>query len=638
MSSGSSESSEPQSPGQPPTTEKAGAGGIVFRPFAALRDSMRGGYTRRDLRADILSGLIVGIVALPLSMALAIATGVPPQNGLYTAIIAGFAVALLGGSRTQVTGPTAAFVVILVPIAQQYGLGGLAVASMIAGMMLMLMGLTGLGKLVQFVPYPVTTGFTAGIAVVIATIQLKDFFGLVVAKMPNDYLERAHALLDAAPSARWQDAAAGAATLALLILWPRISRRVPAPLVALGVVSVAAFILSHSGIGFSVDTIGSRFTYTLADGSIGHGIPAVLPQFAFPWNLPGPGGAPLELNFTIIRSLVVAAFAIAMLGAIESLLSAVVADGMTGTRHDPDAELFAQGCGNVLGPFFGGFAATGAIARTATNVRSGGRSPIASMVHAGVVLLSMVVLAPMLGHVPMAALAGLLLVVAWRMSDARHFVHIARCAPRSDVFVLLTCFTLTIVFDMVVSVTFGVVAASLLFMRRMAEVSGARLVGDQHHGQGAPLPNSVQMYEVAGPLFFGAAQKAMRALDTTQAAAGRVRVVVLDMRGVPSIDATGAVALESALSRLDRIGVMAVLAGVQPHVRPVLLSHGLIDRPGKLAIIDDFHRAVNVARLVVDAEADHTTLPVAVGERTRMLGDEHRVALPPPPPGEERSL
>jgi SulP family sulfate permease len=567
-----------------------GASQPPLRPAAALRQALRHGYSAQDLRSDALAGIVVGIVALPLSMALAVASGVAPQYGLYTAIVAGAVIAALGGSMVQVSGPTAAFVVLLAPISARFGVGGLVMASLMAGVVLILMGVLRLGGLIQFVPYPVTTGFTAGIAVVIATLQLKDFLGLTVAHMPERYLERAATLARALPTLRWQDLAIGVLTLALLLLWPRVTRKVPAPLVALSLAGIAAALLTRYVPGFTVATIRSRFSYELG-GQILQGIPQLPPLPVLPWHLPGADGRPLGLSFGLLRDLAPSAFAIAMLGAIESLLSAVVADGMSGGSHDPDAELMAQGTGNIIAPFFGGIAATGALARTATNVRSGARSPLAAIFHALFVLLSVLALAPVLGYLPMASLAALLLIVAWNMSEAKHFVHALRVAPKSDVLVLLTCFLLTVVFDMVVSVTVGVMLAALLFMRRMAEVSGVRLV-DQHPLL-TGLPKDVLVYEVAGPLFFGAAQKAMSALHRTPTG---ISVVLLDLSAVPAMDATGLVSLEAAVERLRALGVFVVLAGVQPQPLRVLARSGIRHRREKIAVFRSMERAVAAAR------------------------------------------
>jgi SulP family sulfate permease len=550
----------------------------------ALIASLRHGYSARDLRSDLLAGMVVGIVALPLSMALAVASGVAPQYGLYTAIVAGGVIAALGGSMVQVSGPTAAFVVLLAPISAKFGLGGLVLASLMAGVLLILLGAARLGSLIQFVPYPVTTGFTAGIAVVIATLQLKDFLGLTVAEMPEEYIERVGALARALPTVRWEDFAIGLFTLCILLVWPRITRKVPAPLVGLALGGILAALLTRWVPGFEVATIASRFQ---------DGIPQLPPLPVLPWALPGPGGEPLGLSFGLIRALVPSAFAIAMLGAIESLLSAVVADGMTGGSHDPDAELVAQGVGNVVAPFFGGIAATGALARTATNVRSGARSPLAAIFHSGFVLLAVLLLAPVLNYLPMASLAALLLIVAWNMSEAKHFLHALRVAPRSDVIVLLTCFGLTVIFDMVVSVTVGVLLAALLFMRRMAEVSGSRLV-DQHPIAQGGLPRDILVYEVSGPLFFGAAQRAMSAFHRT--AMSGVSVVVLDLSSVPVIDATGLVSLESAIERLHALGVFVILAGIRNQPLQVLAKAGWRRRKEKIAVFRSMERAFQVAR------------------------------------------
>ena len=525
---------------------------------AALRRTLKRGYRLEDFRADALAGLVVGIVALPLSMALAIAVGVPPQHGLYTAIIAGVVVALTGGSKYQITGPTAAFVVILAPIVTKHGLSGLLVSGLMAGMMLVAMGIARLGRLIQYIPHPVTSGFTAGIAVVIATLQLKDALGLAITKWPEAYIEKVVAIAQALPGARLDELVVAALTLLLLFTLPRFIKRIPPPLIAISVASVAAVLLSRVVPTFAPATIGSRFS-SVIDGQIIRGIPPSAPHLMMPWGSTG-------LSFAQLRELFPSAFAIAMLGAIESLLSAVIADGLTGKRHDPNAELVGLGIGNLLVPFFGGIAATGALARTATNIRSGARSPVSSIVHAGVVLLAMVVLAPLVAYIPMAALAALLLVVAWNMSDARNFAHIVRVAPRSDVVVLVSCFLLTVVFDMVVAVTAGVVMAALLFMRRMADLTHTRTFLGSTSESDVVMREGVALYEIAGPLFFGAAEKAMGALDSVEHV---VRVVIIDLARVPTIDATGLVALESALKKLAAARRHVILAGPMPEPKAI---------------------------------------------------------------------
>jgi SulP family sulfate permease len=352
-------------------------------------------------------------------------------------------------------------------------------------------------------------------------------------------------------------------------------------------------VVAHFLPDRAVATVASRFSYE-AGGVVHAGIPRTLPSFVLPWSLPGPDGRPLPLSLDLFRELLPSAFAIAMLGAIESLLSAVVADGMTGRRHDPDVELLAQGIGNLVAPFFGGFAATGAIARTATNIRSGARSPLAAIVHSAFVLLAVLALAPALGYLPMASLAALLLLVAWNMSERRHFTFVLRAAPRSDVAVLLVCFGLTVVFDMVVSITAGIILSAMLFIRRMAEVSGVKLVGDAHPELREPLPRGVVLYEVAGPLFFGAAQAAVSALQTVEKRG--VQAVVLDMQAVPAMDATGLVNLESLLRRLNAGGVKVILAGVQPQPMRTLARAGWRNRRGRIRIFRSFERAIVGAR------------------------------------------
>jgi SulP family sulfate permease len=550
-------------------------------PAAALRAVLREGYTAADFRADLMAGLVVGVVALPLAMALAIAVGVPPQHGLYTAIVAGGLVAALGGSRTQVSGPTAAFIVILAPVYTRFGMAGLLLAGLMAGVILIGMGLFRMGKLIQFIPHPVTTGFTAGIAVVIAVLQVKDLFGLRPASNPEHFAERVGAMLSAAGTASPWELAVGLVTLALLLGVPRLTRRVPAPLVALSAAAVLAAILARFA-GAEIATIATRF-HTVIGGQVVYGIPQLPPLPILPWLMPGPGGGPLQLDLATFRALLPSAFAIAMLGAIESLLSAVVADGMARTRHDPDAELLAAGVGNLVVPFFGGIPATGAIARTATNIRSGARSPVAAIVHAATILAAVVVLAPALGYLPMSALAALLILVAWNMSEAKHFIHTLKVAPRSDVAVLLTCFGLTVFTDMVIGVGVGMVLAAMLFMRRMAAVTEAGLEVEESAALPGPVPSGVVVYRVSGPLFFGAAQKAMGALGVI---ADRCRVVIFRLDQVPAIDATGMVALESAIERLRVAGVTAILHGLRPQPRAVVERSGLLARPGVLASND----------------------------------------------------
>ncbi|HWN67457.1 MAG TPA: C4-dicarboxylic acid transporter DauA [Haliangium sp.] len=570
-----------------------------------LRSRLREGYGASDFRADLMAGLIVGVVALPLSMALAIASGAPPQYGLYTAIIAGTLCALLGGSRLQITGPTAAFVVLLVPVVGRHGLGGLLVAGLMAGIIQIIMGVARLGRLVEFIPHPVTTGFTSGIALVIASIQLKDVFGLELARAPESFIERFLAYWEARGTASGWELGVAVATLALLVLLPRIIKRVPAPLIALTIVTIATVVLERYVAGFDVATIGSRFR-TVVDGREIAGIPPLPPLPVLPWNLGGAGGQPFTLDFATIQALLPSAFAIAMLGAIESLLSAVIADGITGTRHDANGELIALGIGNVLCPFFGGIPATGALARTATNIRSGAQSPFASVIHALFVLACTVALAPLVAYLPMAALAGLLLMVAKNMSEAHHFARLVRIAPRSDVFVLVTCFGLTVIFDMVISVGVGVVMAALLFMRRMAALTDAHL--DSDTTRDLELPEGVRLYDIAGPLFFGAAQKAMGAMTPEKGAT----TVILKMDQVPVIDATGLVALESAVHKLKRAGCKIIFSGLADRPAELLARAGIVREPGRIAFAPDLDTALSLA-LVHDMRMRAGTAPQPAG-------------------------
>ena len=570
-------------------------------PFLALRTALREGYTKAHFRSDVLAGLVVGIVALPLSMALAIAVNAPPQLGLYTAIVAGFLVALLGGSRCQVTGPTAAFIPILLPICLNQGLGGLLMAGMMAGVILVVMGFLRLGRLIEFIPHPVTTGFTAGIAVVIATIQVKDLLGLQLARSSDHFLERIRDMWVARGTASGWEFLIGISTLAVLVFFPRfVTRRIPAPLVALPLAAVGAVLLAKYGHQH-VTTIATKFSAT-------KGIPQLPPMPVWPWSLGGPKGAGFVFNIDTFQQLLPASFAIAMLGAIESLLSAVVADGMAGTRHDPDAEILALGIGNIVCPFFGGIPATGAIARTATNFRSGGRTPVAAMVHAFTVLAAVLALAPLIGYLPMSALAALLLLVAWNMSEAKHFVHIVKVAPKNDVAVLLVCFGLTVVVDMVYGVYYGVLLAALLFMRRMIKLTRMRLFSGAHPGLPQALPEGVFVYHIDGPLFFGAAQKAM---ETLRVIADKARVVILRMEDVPDMDATGLVALESALDRLERQKISIILSGVQRQPRRLLRDGHVKARFKSLRIRPGIDTAVQLAEEILARPAASPAAPPA---------------------------
>lgn len=553
--------------------------------FAALRQTLRAGYSWKRLRGDLGAGVTVGIIAIPLAMALAIAVGVAPQHGLYTVLVAAPLIALTGGSRFNISGPTAAFVVILLPITQQHGLGGLLLCTLMAGLILLAMGLGRLGRLIQFIPYPVILGFTAGIGIVIATLQVKDLFGLSLPHTPQHYLEQVELLALALPGAHLGDTLVAMVCLAVLLVWPRFVLKVPGHLVALAVGALLGLLLE--ALGLPVATLGERFSYTL-DGVSHPGIPPFLPDFAWPWNLPGADGQPLRLSFELIRQLLAPAFAIAMLGAIESLLCAVVADGMAGTRHDPNAELVGQGLGNLVAPLFGGITATAAIARTAANVRAGAFSPMAAIIHAGVVLTAMLLLAPLFSYLPMAALAALLVMVAWNMSEARHVLHTLRIAPRNDVVVLLVCLVLTVLFDMVLAVGVGLLLAAGLFIKRMSELTDTQPMPGHAQRALGELPASVVPYVISGPLFFGAADKALSVLRMLNP---QVRVVVVEISAVPLLDMTALAALESLLEDYRRQGIGLVLVGTTPRVRLKLRRAGIRREDGRLAYVQTLEQA-----------------------------------------------
>ncbi|EPE7162961.1 C4-dicarboxylic acid transporter DauA [Cronobacter sakazakii] len=537
-------------------------------PFRALVEACwREKYTVSRLSRDLIAGITVGIIAIPLAMALAIGSGVPPQYGLYTSAIAGIVIALSGGSRYSVSGPTAAFVVILYPVAQQFRLSGLLVATLLSGIFLILFGLARFGRLIEYIPLPVTLGFTSGIGITIATMQIKDFFGLDIAHMPEHYLPKVAALAVALPGLNPGDAAIGIVTLGVLVFWPRLGIRLPGHLPAL-LAGCAVMGVVHL-LGGNVATIGSRFHYLLADGTQGNGIPPLLPQLVLPWDLPGSS---FTLSLDSLRALLPAAFSMAVLGAIESLLCAVVLDGMTGTRHNANSELIGQGLGNLVAPFFGGITATAAIARSAANVRAGATSPVAAVFHALLVLLALLALAPLLSWLPLSAMAALLLMVAWNMSEAHKVIGLLRRAPKDDIVVMLICMSLTVLFDMVIAISVGVVLASLLFMRRVARMT--RL---------APLnvsvPEDVLAVRVTGPLFFAAAEGVFTPLLAQ--AAGK-RVIVMQWDAVPVLDAGGLDALQRFIERLPD-GCELRICHLEFQPLRTLARAGVQPIPGRLA-------------------------------------------------------
>ena len=552
-------------------------------------------YSSARLFKDLIAGLTVGIIAIPLAMALAIASGVPPQYGLYTAIIAGIAIAVTGGSRYSVSGPTAAFVVILYPVSQQFGVAGLLVATLFCGVMLTLMAVGRLGRLIGYIPLQVTLGFTMGIGIVIATLQLKDFFGLTVAEMPEKYHQKVVALWHALPTLQWGDTLVGVVTLAVLILWPKLRLRVPGHLPAVLLGMLVAWL-----VGFAdqeVATIGSRFSYLLPNGAQGHGIPPFAPTFVLPWDLPGPQGQPLSWDLITIEKLLIAAFSMAMLGAIESLLCAVVLDGMTGKKHHSNGELLGQGIGNILAPFFGGITATAAIARSAANVRAGATSPVAAVIHALVVLLAILLLAPWLSWLPLSAMAALLLMVAWNMSEAHKVVELCRKAPLTDVLVMMACIALTVLFDMVVAITFGIVLASLLFMREMSKMT---LLSDLsvHKRWMHQVPEGWAAYKVTGPLFFAAADHVFAELMSR--CQGK-RGVVLMLDGVSILDAGGLTGFQHFCEDLQRAGIALLVAEVQFQPLKTLARANFQPVPGALEFTPSLEEALDRAKVMAAA-------------------------------------
>ncbi|MCP5440027.1 MAG: C4-dicarboxylic acid transporter DauA [Chromatiaceae bacterium] len=555
--------------------------------FSASRRALRGELSPASIRANLLAGLTVGIIALPLSMALAIASGVPPQHGLYTAIVAGVVIALAGGSAVNISGPTAAFVVVLLPIVQEHGIGGLLIAGFMAGVILVLMGLARLGRLIEIVPYPVIIGFTAGIGVVIATLQIKDFLGLAIPSLDGHFTDKVMTIVQALGTLDPTEFLVGAVTLLVLLSWPRLNIKVPGHLVAVVVGSLLAWILGGLGDGYAVSTIGTRFQYEM-NGIGGHGIPPLPPTFSWLATPTDADGEPVGFTLELIRTLLPSAFTIAILGAIESLLCAVVSDGMSGRKHSPNDELIGQGIGNMVAPFFGGIPATAAIARTAANVRAGGTSPLSSVTHGLFILVAIIFLSPLLAYIPMATMAALLLVVAWNMSEARHFVRTLRIAPRDDVIVLLTCFSLTVLFDMTIAVAVGMGLAGVLFVRRSIDLAQTRSLRPEHDNL-AGVPGEVVVYDINGPLFFGTAQKALRALaDVTPG----VRVVILDMEEVNMIDMSAIVAMESIVKDLNGRGIALVINALLPRMILKLRRAGIRKRVGKIEFARDLDEAV----------------------------------------------
>jgi SulP family sulfate permease len=557
----------------------------------AVIEATRAGLFRRDQWArNLVAGLVVGVVALPLAMAFAIASGVKPEQGIYSAIIAGILVSLFGGSRIQIAGPTGAFIVILAAITAQHGVDGLLLATGMAGVILVMLGVAKFGGVLRFIPRPVIAGFTAGIGVIIWVGQWKDFFGLAPVT-GGHFHERLLHLVESLPALHLATTALAALSLVLVLYGQRIPglKRVPGPLIAMVVATLVQTFLQSDGVA----TIASAFG----------GIPRGLPHLSFP-----------SITFDHVISLVPAAFTIAMLGAIESLLSAVVSDGMAGTRHDSNQELIGQGIANIIAPLFGGIAATGAIARTATNFRNGATSPLAGIVHSVTLLLILLLLAPLAAQIPLCALAAILFVVAWNMSDVEHFMKMLRTAPAADVMILLITFFLTVFSDLVVAVNVGVILAMLLFLRRMASaVEVIRLDETQvaaelgAHGR-THLPADILVYSIEGPFFFGAVDNLERALEKAHI---DPRAIVIRLARVPFMDFTGIESLGEEMQNLERLGVRVILCEARTNVLRKLVRAGLVSKhAGALRYFRDFEGAL----LECEKERPRPTQAGVIGE------------------------
>jgi len=561
----------------------------------ALRDACFGDdpYGISRLQRDVLAGITVGIIAIPLAMALAIASGVAPQYGLYTAIIGGFVIALTGGSRVSVSGPTAAFVVILYPVAQLYGLAGLLLATFFAGLMLVVMAYARLGRFIEYIPESVTLGFTGGIAIVLVTLQLKDFFGLSIQQMPEHYVDKIWLLGSSIGQVDAKSLFVALATLGIMLYWRKLKTSIPQHLPAVIGASLIGFLLAKAG--YAVDTIGSRFSYILPDGSQGMGIPPYLPDFAWPWQRPGPGGQPFELSWSMVVSLLPPAFGIAVLGAIESLLCAVVLDGMTGKRHSANSELLGQGLGNIIAPFFGGITATAAIARSAANFKAGATSPVAAVIHALVVLLALVSLSPLLAHLPMPALAALLVMVAWNVSEAPKSLNLLRHAPVRDIAVFVTCLTLTVFFDMVIAITVGVILACILFVSEMAAMTKISDITDNKKLIDVPLPERWAVLKINGPLFFAAADRVFGEITARMTG---LDGVVLYVDGVTLLDAGGVAAMNKLVDYCAKEGKQLVIADLQFQPLKTLARANVKPVPGVTSFYSTLNEAIH--RLGID--------------------------------------
>jgi SulP family sulfate permease len=561
----------------------------MFKPklFDTLKD-----YSGRQLRKDVMAGLIVGIVALPLAIAFAIASGVSPEKGLYTAIIAGFIISAMGGSRVQIGGPTGAFIVIVYGIVQIHGVNGLIIATFMAGVMLIVMGFARLGVVIKFIPHPLIIGFTSGIAILICSSQVKDFFGLKMGAVPADFLDKWKSYIGSFASASIYAVLIAAATVIIILLWPKLTHKIPGSLIAI-LITTAGVQMLH----LPADTIGSRF------GSI----PSSLPTPAIPY-----------VNFATIKNLIQPAFTIALLGGIESLLSAVVSDGMIGGNHKSNMELIAQGTANIFSSIFGGIPATGAIARTATNVKNGGRTPVAGIVHAATLLLIMLFVGKWAALIPMATLAGILVVVAYHMSEWKSFVAVFK-GPRSDVAVLLTTFVLTVLVDLTVAIEIGMILAAFLFMRKMIKFSDVSILTKDIDDNGNTkdtdaianfnIPENVEVFEITGPLFFGAAYKfkdAMRFIEKPP------KVLIIRMRQVPIIDATGIRTLTEVFKQSKQQGTRLILSEVHSQqLLKELQDARLVFSIGKANVTNSFEEALSRSRVLLQDREGNKDMPMA---------------------------
>jgi SulP family sulfate permease len=549
----------------------------MFRP--KIFDTLKN-YNRHQFQKDLMAGLIVGLIALPLAIAFAIASGVSPEKGLYTAIIAGFIISALGGSRVQIGGPTGAFIVIVYGIVQMHGINGLIIATFMAGIILIIMGLVRLGSIIKFIPYPLITGFTSGIALIIFSSEVKDFLGLKMGTVPADFLDKWVSFIHHMNTINIYTVLLGAATIAIIILWPKITHKIPGSLMAI-LLTTAVMQLLH----LPVETIGSKF------GSI----PSSLPEPVFP-----------HLDLITVRNLIRPAFTIALLAGIESLLSAVVADGMIGGNHKSNMELIAQGTANIFSAAFGGIPATGAIARTATNVKNGGRTPVAGMVHAITLLLILLFFGKWVSLIPMVTLAGILIVVAYHMSEWQHFLSVLK-GPRSDMSILLTTFLLTVLVDLTVAIEIGMVLASFLFMRNMIKFSDVSIITGDFEGRATgadteslehyTIPKNVEVFEITGPLFFGAAYKfkdAMRFIENPP------KVLIIRMRKVPIIDATGIKTIREVYKESNHQGTQLILSEVHSgQIKEQLKEARLLFAIGKANVTETFQGAIERSKIIM---------------------------------------